>query len=130
MSRATVTIPTGTYAVKPASVAHARHSWAAERLARWCAADLYLGRLRLEWYVDPQAASPSAKRRELRGYVNDDEPNVLYVRADQSELETLRSVAHEAYHQYEYREGRPLNEQAAEAYGQRVAADYLARRLR
>ena len=125
MSRQVVTIPAGTYAVKPASVAYARHSWAAGRLAAWCAMDLHTGPLRIAWYIDPQAASPAAERRPLRGYVNDDDPGVIYVRADQSELETLRSVGHEAWHQFEYAQGRALDEERAEAYGRRVAAAYL-----
>ena len=125
MSRVIVSIPGGTYAVKPATVAHARHSWAAQRLAEWCETDLYTGPLRIEWYLDPEAASPGAQRRALRAFVNEDEPCVIHVRADQSELETLRSVGHEAYHLYEYREGRTPDEQRAEAYGRRVADQYL-----
>ncbi len=120
-----VSVPTGIYNVRPASVAYAHYSWAAERLVRWCARDLYIPRPRIEWYVQPAAVSPSAERHPLRGYVNDDEPDVIYVRADQTELETLRSVGHEAYHQFEYAQGRSLDENRAEAYGRRVADAYL-----
>ena len=129
MTRELVTIPSGTYAVRPADVAYARYSWAAARLAAWCARDLYLGPLRIAWYIDPEPISPSAQRRGLRGYVIPDEPGLIHVRADQSEVETLRSTAHESYHLHEYRENRVLDEERAEAYGRRAANDYLARRI-
>jgi len=129
MIREFVTVQSGSYAVRPASVAHSRHSWAADRLAAWCARDLHIPPPRIAWYLDPEGQSPSAERSPLRGYVNDDQPDVLYIRADQSELQTLRSVAHETYHQYEYASGRTLDEARAEAYARRVASAYQSREI-
>jgi len=127
MIREAVTVQTGTYTVRPASVAHARYSWAADRLAAWCARDLHIPTPRISWYLDAQAQSPSAERAPLRGYVNDDEPRVIYIRADQNDLETLRSVCHESFHLFEFASGRTPSEERAESYAARVAGAYLRR---
>ncbi len=127
MIREFVTVQSGSYAVRPASVAHSRHSWAADRLAAWCARDLHIRLPRIAWYIDPEGQSPSAERSPLRGYVHDDEPHLIFVFADQSELQTLRSVAHESYHQYEYASGWTPSEDRAEVYARRVASAYQRR---
>ena len=111
------------YLVRHAGPSYATYSWAAERLARWCELDLYTGPVRIKWYtVEPPDPE---HRRVLRGFVHSDEPGVIYVRGDQTERETLISTGHEMYHRYEWRLGRELDEQAAEAYGRRVADQYL-----
>lgn len=112
------------YTVRHAGPAWATYSWSAERLARWCEQDLYLEPTRIAWYV-VEPPDPS-HRRVLRGYVHSDEPGLIYVRGDQSLKETLISTAHELYHKYEYRLGRATDEAQAEAYGRRVADQYLA----
>lgn len=113
--------------VKHAGSEHALHSYAAERLARIVALDLEMSPLPvIKWYrIDPP--DPTA-RRALRGFVHSDERGVIYIRADQDERETLVSVAHELWHRLEFRDGMPLNEAVAEAYGQKWADRYLALR--
>lgn len=117
-------------------------SWDADRLMRWCTRDLYLPEQLIRWHgpaVKPLpgqmwmdaagSARYSVNSEKLAGWVERDRPGIAVV-VRQSETEMLRTVGHEMYHRYEIREGRdPLDHARAEAYGRRVADDYLARRI-
>ena len=117
-------------------------SWDADRLMGWCASDLYIPEQPIRWHGDPVEARPgelwsvvagtarfSTHSEHLRGWADWDRPGIAVV-VGQSQVEMLRTVGHEMYHRYEMREGREaLDHERAEAYGRRVANDYLARRI-
>lgn len=131
-----------TYLYRECGPAYELRSWHADRLMRWCARDLYLPEQPIRWHEGAVPDEPGklwhdivgpgriARADEKRtGWVDWDEPGIALV-VGQSQTEMLRTVGHEMYHRYEIREGRePLDHDRAEAYGRRVAADYLARRI-
>ena len=123
--------------------AYELRSWDADRLMRWCARDLYLLEQPISWHEAGVPEQPGklwsdvvgpgriALQPEKRaGWVDWDEQPGIAVVAGQSEVEMLRTIGHEMYHRYEIAQGRdPLDHGRAEAYGRRVASDYLARRI-
>lgn len=119
------------------------YTWDADRLMRWCARDLHLPEHPIKWYGSPVKAEPgqlwgdvvgtsrfSTATEKRTGWVEWDGEAAIAVVAGQSRVEMLRTVGHEMYHRREMRQGRyPLDHKRAEAYGRRVADDYLARRI-
>ena len=116
------------------------HSWHADRLMRWCARDLRIPEQRIRWHGEPVKARHgqlwgdavgtsryTVHSQYRRGWV-DDSPGIAVV-VGQSELEMLRTVAHEMYHRHERHEGLSTDEECAEAYARRIADDYTARRI-
>ncbi|MGI8657229.1 MAG: hypothetical protein ACR2K4_00475 [Candidatus Limnocylindria bacterium] len=114
------------------------NSWDADRLARWCARDLYLADQPIRWHAPPVEARPGelygdlvgsprfcVQDNTLTGWADWDTPGIAVV-VGQDKAEMLRTVGHEMFHRYEMREGRdPLDHERAEAYGRRVANQYL-----
>ena len=131
-----------TYVYRLLDSAWERNSWHADRLMNWCARDLYLAPQPIHWYAEPVKPEPgelygdavgsprySTKSEHLRGWADWEQPGI-HVVVGQSKVEMLTTIGHECYHRYEMREGRdPLDHDRAEAYGRRIADDYLARRI-
>lgn len=129
-----------TYVYPELGPEYEHNSWHADRLMRWCARDLYLPEQPIRWHGEPVEAAPgelwadvvgtarfSTQSEHYRGWADWDRPGIAVV-AGQPFLEMLITVGHEMYHRYEMREGRyPLDHQRADAYGERIAQDYLRR---